>query len=74
MRGLEKHDVQGAHVPCARTDARNVDAHRGACKALRSCISCVQAYCLLRSDAAGWNFTSEELWAVNQCSVYPHVF
>lgn len=57
---------------CAKTDARDVDTHRGACEALGSCVLCAQASCL-PPDACGWNFASKELWAVNQHSVYSRV-
>lgn len=28
----------------------------------------------LHPNTDGWHFTSEELWAMNQLSIYPHVF
>lgn len=69
---LEKMDgVQGTCVH-ARHEARVGKLTEGL-QGLQGCI-CLQAECLLHPDTHGWNFTSEELWAMNQFSVYPHVF
>lgn len=56
---------------CARTQMR------GVCKLTEGPArprSLLQAKCLLHPDTDGWHFTSEELWAMNQLSIYPHVF
>lgn len=61
-----------SHVPKHRWE--ECRSSQRVCEALRGCILCLQAECLLHPDTDGWNFTSEELWAMNQFSIYPHVF